>query len=197
MSYPYDYTYDLALERIYKDEQQKRFRKSKVLRGKTSASRYRKTALSLRGVFDDFDGIFFIRKDGTQEQELLTLDVLYNLKQKNKIAELNAYTEAFINKTQKDDLTPLFITTTVSPEHNIVKSEIDKTEECLKKSEKQYEMFDRFWNAVLTDRLFRNPKTAKTLSDSYKDWYYIPAKKRPYLKSSELTSFKSSKRTPV
>jgi hypothetical protein len=191
MSYPYDFTHDLALERINKDEQQKKFRQSRVLRGKTSASTLRKTALSLKGDLEDFDRTFLIRKDGTQEYELLTLDILYNLKQENKIAELNAYTEAFIDKTQKDELTPLFITTTVSPEYNIVKSEIEDTEICLEKSEKQYEMFDRFWTAVLTDRLFRNPKEAKTLSDSYKDWYYIPKEKRPYLKSSELTSFKS------
>jgi hypothetical protein len=190
MSYPHDFTYDLALERSYKDERQKNFRKSKVLRAKT-ASTFRRTAISLRGVFDEFDGTLLIKKDGTQEYELLTLDVLYNLKQKNKVAELNAYTEAFIDKTQRDGLTPLFITTTVSPEYNIVKSEIEDMEICLKKSEKQYEIFDRFWTAVLTDRLFRNPETATTLSDSYKDWYYIPAEKRPYLKSSELTSFKS------
>ncbi len=181
MSYQYDYTHDLAIERINKDEQQKKYRQSRVLRGKTAAALVGKTALA--------DGTVLIEKNH-QECEFCTLDFLYDLKQKNKIAELNAHTEAFIGKTQRDGLTPLFITTTVNPEHNIVKLDIENIEICLEKSSKQYGIFDRFWNAVLTARLFRDPKTAKNLSDFY-NWYHIPTEKRPYLKSSELTSFKS------
>lgn len=181
MSYIYDFTHDLAIERINKDEEQKKYRQSRVLRGKTAAALVGKTSLE--------DGTLIVEKNN-QESEFCTLDVLYDLKQKNKIAELNAHTEAFIGKTQRDGLTPLFITTTINPEYNIVKSDIEDMEICLEKSSKQYKIFDRFWDGVLTARLFRDSKATKNLSDFY-NWYHIPTEKRPFLKSSELTSFKS------
>jgi hypothetical protein len=174
----FDYTHDLALERINKDEQQKKFRQSRALKGKTAAVLVGKTSL--------LDGTLIVEKND-QESEICTLDILYDLKQKNKIAELNSFTEAFVCKTQSDGLTSLFITTTVKSEYNIVKADIEDAEICLAKSEKQYELHDKFFTDFLNARLFKNPKTTK---DGF-DWYYIPVELRPFLKSSELTSFKS------
>lgn len=178
MSYQYDITHDLAIERINKDEQQKKYRQSRVLRGKNSAALLGKLALA--------DGTVLIEKNN-KECDFCTLDVLFDLKQKNKIAELNSFTEAFVRKTQRDGLTEVFITTTVDPEYNIVKSDIEDMEICLAKAIKQYEIFDMFWDGFLTARLFKDPKTT---NDTH-SWYYIPVEKRPFLKSSELTSFKT------